>query len=300
MANKFLYILTSLILLGFSVQSQELNCNVIVNADRVETTDRRIFQDMQTAFSQFLNNRRWTDDNYDVAERINCNLVITIEEMPIVGTFKATVQIQSSRPVYGTSYESLMLNFADRDWHFEYVESQPLYFNENSFSSNIASMLAYYAYIILGIDYDSFETLGGTSFFERANNQVILAQESNMPGWKQFDSQRNRYWLAENFLSPIFTPVRESIYLYHIQGLDLFLENPDASRSTILEVLKKLQVANRSRPNSIFTIAFLDAKSNELINIFSEGDMNIRRQAYEILRTLDPTLTSKLGKIINN
>lgn len=300
MANKFLYILTSLILLGFSVQSQELNCNVIVNADRVETTDRRIFQDMQTAFSQFLNNRRWTDDNYDVAERINCNLVITIEEMPIVGTFKATVQIQSSRPVYGTSYESLMLNFADRDWHFEYVESQPLYFNENSFSSNIASMLAYYAYIILGIDYDSFETLGGTSFFERANNQVILAQESNMPGWKQFDSQRNRYWLAENFLSPIFTPVRESIYLYHIQGLDLFLENPDASRSTILEVLKKLQVANRSRPNSIFTIAFLDAKSNELINIFSEGDMNVRRQAYEILRTLDPTLTSKLGKIINN
>ncbi len=300
MANKFLYILTSLILLGFSVQSQELNCNVIVNADRVETTDRRIFQDMQTAFSQFLNNRRWTDDNYDVAERINCNLVITIEEMPIVGTFKATVQIQSSRPVYGTSYESLMLNFADRDWHFEYVESQPLDFNENSFSSNIASMLAYYAYIILGIDYDSFETLGGTSFFERANNQVILAQESNMPGWKQFDSQRNRYWLAENFLSPIFTPVRESIYLYHIQGLDLFLENPDASRSTILEVLKKLQVANRSRPNSIFTIAFLDAKSNELINIFSEGDMNVRRQAYEILRTLDPTLTSKLGKIINN
>lgn len=300
MANKFLYILTSLILLGFSVQSQELNCNVIVNADRVETTDRRIFQDMQTAFSQFLNNRRWTDDNYDVAERINCNLVITIEEMPIVGTFKATVQIQSSRPVYGTSYESLMLNFADRDWHFEYVESQPLDFNENSFSSNIASMLAYYAYIILGIDYDSFETLGGTSFFERANNQVILAQESNMPGWKQFDSQRNRYWLAENFLSPIFTPVRESIYLYHIQGLDLFLENPDASRNTILEVLKKLQVANRSRPNSIFTIAFLDAKSNELINIFSEGDMNIRRQAYEILRTLDPTLTSKLGEIINN
>lgn len=300
MANKFLYILTSLILLGFSVQSQELNCNVIVNADRVETTDRRIFQDMQTAFSQFLNNRRWTDDNYDVAERINCNLVITIEEMPIVGTFKATVQIQSSRPVYGTSYESLMLNFADRDWHFEYVESQPLDFNENSFSSNIASMLAYYAYIILGIDYDSFETLGGTSFFEKANNQVILAQESNMPGWKQFDSQRNRYWLAENFLSPIFTPVRESIYLYHIQGLDLFLENPDASRSTILEVLKKLQVANRSRPNSIFTIAFLDAKSNELINIFSEGDMNVRRQAYEILRTLDPTLTSKLGKIINN
>lgn len=300
MANNSLYILTFLTLFGFSVKSQELNCNVVVNADRVETTDRRIFLDMQSAFSQFLNNRKWTDDNYDVAERINCNLVITIEEMPVVGSFKATVQIQSSRPVYGTSYESLMLNFADRDWQFDYIESQPLDFNENSFSSNIASMLAYYAYIILGIDYDSFEALGGTSFFERANNQVILAQESNMPGWKQFDSQRNRYWLAENFLSPIFQPVRESIYLYHIQGLDQFLENPDASRGIILEVLKKMQVANRSRPNSIFTIAFLDAKSNEIINIFSEGDMNIRRQAYEILRALDPTLTSKIGKIINN
>ena len=300
MASKFIYILTFLTLLGFPLKSQELNCNVIVNADRVETTDRRIFNDMQSAFSQFLNNRKWTDENYDVAERINCNLVITIEEMPIVGSFRATVQVQSSRPVYGTSYESLMMNFADRDWQFEYVESQPLDFNENSFSRNITSMLAYYAYIILGIDYDSFEALGGTSFFERANNQVILAQESNMPGWKQFDSQRNRYWLAENFLSPIFNPVRESIYLYHIQGLDQFLEDPDASRSIILESLKKLQVANRARPNSIFTIAFLDAKSNELINIFSEGDMNVRRQAYEILRTLDPTLTNKLGAIINN
>ena len=300
MASKFIYILTFLTLLGFPLKSQELNCNVIVNADRVETTDRRIFNDMQSAFSQFLNNRKWTDENYDVAERINCNLVITIEEMPIVGSFRATVQVQSSRPVYGTSYESLMMNFADRDWQFEYVESQPLDFNENNFSRNITSMLAYYAYIILGIDYDSFEALGGTSFFERANNQVILAQESNMPGWKQFDSQRNRYWLAENFLSPIFNPVRESIYLYHIQGLDQFLEDPDASRSIILESLKKLQVANRARPNSIFTIAFLDAKSNELINIFSEGDMNVRRQAYEILRTLDPTLTNKLGAIINN
>lgn len=293
-------VISLLLFARFFAECQELNCNVVINADRIETTDRRIFRDMQNAFSQFLNNRKWTNANYDSQERINCNMIITIEEMPAIGNFKATVQIQSSRPIYGVSYESLMLNFADRDWQFDYNESQPLDYNENSFTSNITSLLAYYAYIIIGLDYDSFEKLGGTDFFEKANNQVILAQESNLPGWKQFDSQRNRYWLAENFLSSIFHPVREGLYTYYREGMDKFLEDPEASRKHILEVLKILQNANRARPNSILMIAFLDARSNELINVFSKGDMNVRRQAYEILRTLDPTQTEKLGKIITD
>lgn len=272
----------------------------MVIADRIETTDRRIFRDMQNAFSQFLNNRKWTNDNYDNQERINCNLIITIEDMPVIGNFRATVQIQSSRPIYGVNYESLMLNFADRDWQFDYNESQPLDYNDNSFTSNITSMLAYYAYIIIGLDYDSFEKLSGTEYFEKANNQVIMAQESNLPGWKQFDSQRNRYWLAENLLSSIFHPVREGIYTYYREGMDRFLEDPETSRKQILEVLKTLQNANRARPNSILMIAFLDARGNELINVFSQGEMGVRRQAYEILRTLDPTQTEKLGKIIAN
>lgn len=297
---KFFVITLLLLCLNYSAKAQELNCNVIVNAERIETTDRQIFQDMQNAFSQFLNNRQWTDDEFGNEERINCNLIITIEEMPNIGTFRAAVQIQSSRPVYGTGYESLMLNFADRDWVFDYNQSQPLDFNENNFSSNITSMLAYYAYIILGIDYDSFEKLGGTDFFERANNQVQLAQESNSPGWKQFDSNRNRYWLAENYLNPIFNPVREGLYSYHRLALDNFLNDKEAGRKEILEFLKSLQKANSSRPNSILTISLLDAKADEIINVFSEGEMQVRRQAFEILRTIDPTQSEKFGKIIGN
>ena len=297
---KFFVIPLLLLCLDYSAKAQELNCNVIVNAERIETTDRQIFQDMQNAFSQFLNNRQWTDDEFGNEERINCNLIITIEEMPNIGTFRAAVQIQSSRPVYGTGYESLMLNFADRDWVFDYNQSQPLDFNENNFSSNITSMLAYYAYIILGIDYDSFEKLGGTDFFERANNQVQLAQESNSPGWKQFDSNRNRYWLAENYLNPIFNPVREGLYSYHRLALDNFLNDKEAGRKEILEFLKSLQKANSSRPNSILTISLLDAKADEIISIFSEGEMQVRRQAFEILRTIDPTQSEKFGKIIGN
>lgn len=297
---KYVFLFVSFFYLHFSSLAQELNCNVKINAERIETSDRRIFQDMQNAFAQFLNNRKWTEDDFDVNERINCNVIITLEEMPTIGSFSATVQIQSSRPAYGTNYESLMLNFADRDWRFDYTESQPLDFNENSFTSNITSMLAYYAYIIIGIDYDSFEKLGGTDLFEKANNQVILAQETNSPGWKQFDSNRNRYWLTENFLNPIFTPVREGIYAYHLNGLDKFLASPEESRKVILETLKALQKANSSRPNSILTIAFLDAKAKELVNIFSKGDLQVRRQAYEILRNLDPSKMEDFEEILAN
>lgn len=297
---KFFIIPFLLLCFTYPAKTQELNCNVIVNAERIETSDRQIFQDMQNAFSQFLNNRKWTNDEFGSQERINCNLVITIEDMPTIGSFRAAVQIQSSRPVYGTGYESLMLNFADRDWVFDYNQSQPLDFNENNFSSNITSMLAYYAYIILGIDYDSFEKLGGTDFFERANNQVQLAQESNSPGWKQFDSNRNRYWLAENYLNPIFNPVREGLYSYHRLALDPFLKDKEASRKEILKFLESLQKANSARPNSILTISLLDAKADEIINIFSEGEMQVRRQAFEILRTIDPTQSEKFGKIIGN
>lgn len=296
---KIFYIIFFLCL-ALNTEAQELNCNVIINADRIETSDRRVFQDMRNAFSQFLNNRKWTNDVFGNEERINCNLVITIEDMPSIGTFRAAVQIQSSRPTYGTGYESLILNFADRDWQFDYNESQPLDFNENSFTSNLTSMLAYYAYIIIGMDYDSFEELGGTDYFEMANNQVQLAQESNSPGWKQFDSNRNRYWLAENLLNPIFNPVRENYYNYHRLALDNFAKDKEASRKEILEFLKALQTANSARPNSILTIAILDAKADEIVNIFSEGEMQVRRQAFEILRTIDPTQGEKFGKILAN
>lgn len=280
--------------------AQELNCKVTVNAQQVQTTERRVFTDMELAFSQFLNGRKWTNDAFRQEERINCNIIINIEEMPSVGNFKAAVQVLSARPVYNTAYETLLFNFADRDWQFDYTESQPLQFNENAYNSNITSMLAYYAYIILGMDYDSFSRLGGTPYFERAWQVVNNAQQSGMIGWDQFGNNRNRYWLTENLLNAAMVPLRESYYDYHLKGMDIFQEKPDEARASILETLKKVQQVKAIRPNSIYPISFMDAKLDELVNVYSRGDAGIRRQAYDILSKLDPGETDKLQAILKN
>lgn len=279
---------------------QEFNFIVKVNAGRAQTSDRNIFTDMETAFAQFLNTRKWTNDVYNAKERINCNLVLTIEDMPSIGNFKATVQIQAARPVFDSNYQSLLLNFADRDWQFEYLESQPLEFTENMFTNNLTSMLAFYAYVILGLDYDSFGKLQGNPYFEKAFNIVTNAQQSNFSGWKQFDSNRNRYWLAENLMNQQVLPLREAIYTYHRQGMDTFTKSPDEARKTILEALKNIKKVSEVRPNTIAIIAFLDAKTDEMVNIFSQGDMQVRREAYTILSALDPTKISKMAPMIKN
>lgn len=295
---------TILILILLSTSSwlygQEFNFIVKVNAGRAQTSDRNIFTDMETAFAQFLNTRKWTNDVYNAKERINCNLVLTIEDMPSIGNFKATVQIQAARPVFDSNYQSLLLNFADRDWQFEYLESQPLEFTENMFTNNLTSMLAFYAYVILGLDYDSFGKLQGNPYFEKAFNIVTNAQQSNFSGWKQFDSNRNRYWLAENLMNQQVLPLREAIYTYHRQGMDTFTKSPDEARKTILEALKNIKKVSEVRPNTIAIIAFLDAKTDEMVNIFSQGDMQVRREAYTILSALDPTKISKMAPMIKN
>ena len=291
-----------LLILGLALPltAQELNCNVIVNSDRVQTTERRVFQDMEVAFAQFLNERKWTDDIFESEERINCNMIITIESQPSIGIFNATVQIQSARPIYNTNYESILLNFADRDWQFQYVESQPLDFNENSYINNLTSMLAYYAYIIIGLDYDTFGNLGGSLFIEKAWNVVINAQSSGRVGWDPLGSNRNRYWLAENLLNPLMIPIREGFYRYHRLAMDNFQKDADGGRKIVLKALEDLQKVARIKPNSILVVAFFDAKFDELINIFNEGNITVRRQAYDVLKDLDPSKTEKYSQIIKN
>jgi hypothetical protein len=297
-------IISVFILLGIlqPVSAQELNANVVVNFQNIQTTETRIFTDMETSFEQFLNNRKWTDDAFAPEERVNCNFVINIEDMPSMGNFQATVQIQSSRPVYGTNYESLMFNFADRDWQFQYVESQPLEFNPSTFNNNITSLLAFYAYIILGLDYDSFSELGGQPYFEQAQLVVSNAQQQGGAGWDQFGSsrRRNRYWLAENFINPQMTPVREGIYSYHRLGLDTFLENEEESRQNMLSALKEIQEVSKVFPQSILLITFFDAKNDEIISTYSKGGMQIRREAYNALVEINPTKIEEYGVIINN
>ncbi|MEP1094747.1 MAG: DUF4835 family protein [Cyclobacteriaceae bacterium] len=283
-ANALIYVLLTPCLFA-----QELNCRVVVNAQQVQTTERAVFQDMETEFAQFLNNTKWTSDTFDDEEVINCNLIININEMPSIGVFEATVQVLSSRPVHGTNYESVLLNFADRDWTFEFVQSQPLRFNENTFTSNITSLLAYYAYVIIGLDYDSFSELGGDPYYEKAFNVVNNAQQSSFTGWQQFNSIRNRYWLIENLRNPQLEGIRNALYTYHRNGLDIIANQKDEAESNILSALSDVQKANRSRPRSILTTTFMDAKSSELTQLFGETSLAKRRQAYNLLNSIDPS-----------
>lgn len=284
---------------GFAGTSQELNFKVSVNADQIQTTDRAIFKDMERAFANFLNTRKWTSDSYSGHEKINCTLFLNITKMPSIGNFAANAQITSARPVYNSNYETVLFNFADREWEFEYIESLPLEYNDNTYISNLTSMLAFYAYIVLGMDYDSFSELGGAPYIQKALMVVNNAQPSNRVGWNALSSNRNRYALIENLNNPQMVELRKNTYKYHRLALDTFDKTPDQSREIILDVLKNVKKVWTIYPSSIFTISFFDAKATELVNIFSEGNLSVRREAYDILTSIDPK-RNIYQKIISN
>lgn len=286
--------------LPLSVFSQELNCAVSINATQIQTSDAGIFKDMENAVEQFMNGRKWTNDTYKNHEKILCNFLITITKMPAIGSFSASVQVQSARPVYNSTYTSLLFNFADREWEFEYIESMPLEYNDNTFTSNLTSMLAYYAYLMIGLDYDSFSELGGTPYFQRALAVVNNAQQSNLPGWQAIGSNRNRYWMVENLNNPQMTDLRKAIYNYHRLGLDTFESNPDESRQVILNGLREIKKVRDVNPNSILVVSFFDAKGKEISNIFSDGNIQVRRQAYDIVTAIDPSNRTTYEKMIQN
>jgi Domain of unknown function (DUF4835) len=281
-----------LCLLSLYGYSQELNAKVTINAEQVQTTDRAVFKDMERAFANFLNSRKWTTDNYKNYEKINCTVFLNISRMPAIGNFIANVQITVARPVFNTNYETVLFNFADRDWEFEYIESQPLEYNDNTYINNLTSMMAFYAYIILGMDYDSFSDMGGNPHFQKALMVVNNAQGSNRPGWDALGSgrsgTRSRYALIENINNPQMTDLRKGIYKYHRLALDTFEKTPDDSRTAILDVLRSVKKIWTVYPNSIYVISFFDAKANELANIFSQGSITVRREAYDLLTQLDP------------
>lgn len=292
-----------LLLFVFSVSAgwaQELDCRVQVNALQLQTTERRVLEEMEDEFSRFINERKWTDGEFQNIEKIKCAIIINMESQPDVSSFKASVQVLSVRPVYGTTYETSIINFADRDFDFDYTQSQPLNYSENSFTSNITSLLAYYAYMILAYDYDTFEKRGGERLFERSWQVVSLAQQSGYSGWDQFSSVRNRYWWSENAIDQVMQSFREAMYMYHREGLDIMSEKPEEGRTKILEALKLIAKVNKSKPRSIMVISFLDAKTTELVSVFSEGNMNTRREAYEILKALDPARDDEFKKILTN
>jgi hypothetical protein len=278
-----------LVLFAFTSRAQELEFIVSVNSSQVQTSDQSVFKDMKNSIEQFFNGRKWTTDTYKNHERIKASMLITITKMPDIGSFTASVQVQSARPIFNSNYSSLLFNFADRDWEFEYVESQPLEFNENTYTTNLTSMLALYAYLVIGLDYDSFSELGGTPYFTKAWNIVNNAQQANRAGWSAAGSSRNRYWIAENLNNPQMIELRKAIYAYHRLAMDTFDKTPDQSREIILKALQSIKKVRDINPNAILVISFFDAKSKELTNIFSQGNIQVRRQVYDILVTIDPS-----------
>lgn len=292
----FIYFLTT------AVQAQELNFTVIINSERSRIQNTDIFNQMKTNFEQFLNGRSWTTDEYRPEERVKGNLLITINEVPQVGFYNATVQIQVVRPVYGTNFESLIFNFADRNWSFEYLESQPLEFNRFTFLNNITSLLAFYAHIALGIDYDTFSSRGGNPFFEIANEIVNNAQQSGRAGWVQSQSdRRNRYWLINDiYVSTIYGSIRDAYYLYHRLGMDLIQLDPETAYKNILEAIRLVTEANNLQPNGIFTITFLDAKSDEISKILKNAPFEIRSEAVKLLLEVDPNNSRKYNELLRS
>lgn len=282
--------------------TQELNFTVIINSDRARIQNTTVFSTMKTSFEQFLNGRSWTTDEFRPEERIKGNLLITINDVPQVGVYSATVQIQTVRPIYGTNYESLLFNFADRNWNFEYIESQPLEFNRFNFLNNISSLLGYYAHIALGLDYDSFSDKGGDGFFEIANDIVNNAQQSGRTGWAQSPTdRRNRYWLINDlYTSSVYAPIREAYYLYHRQGLDILQAEPEKAYENMLQAVRLVAEANQAQPNGILTITFMDAKGDEISQVFKNASMEIRTELVKLLLEVDPNNARKYNELLKS
>lgn len=293
------YIIVSLlVILSISARTQEFNVTVSINSQQLEGTDQRVFQTLQTAISEFINQQNWTNFQYKPEERIEGTLMITLTERLASDEFKGRINVVLRRPVFRTNYNSIVMNWVDRDFHIKYVEQQPLEFSDGSHTSNLTSILAFYVYLFLGLDGDSFARLGGTPYHEKAMAIVSAAQNAPERGWKAFESQRNRYWLMENLLNGSYTPIREAIYVYHRRGLDVMSENLEMGRLAITESLELLQRAHRNRPGLFLLQLFMEAKRDEMVNIYSQASQMDKPKAVNILKELDPAQSSMYDRIM--
>ncbi len=271
---------------------QELNCDVTVRTEQIEKTNQQVFETLEKSIWEFMNNRNWTDQDLKNNERINCKMVINIKEKNN-DEFKAALQVRSSRPVYGTSYNSTIFNYQDNDFDFQYVEYDPLDYVDGTYTSNLTSLLAYYAYLIIGLDFDTFSEMGGTNYLQKAESVVNSAQNSDYEGWQSAGSTKNRYVYVNQILDSRFQAFRKAMYVYHRKGLDGMSEKTEQGRKKVFESIQQLQQVHKKRPNTMIMSQFFQAKSDEIANIFSKGDASTKNQVLEILRKLDPSNYSK-------
>jgi hypothetical protein len=283
-------------------RSQELNCQVNIVTDatlEVTSVELEIIEQLKQVIYEFMNNTQWTKDKFTVEERINCNLQIQISEIPQPGTYSGAVQVQSSRPAFNSSYNTTIFNFQDEDLVFGFSRNAVLAYAPNQYRDNITSILAFYAYYIIAMDYDSFSNKGGTKYFNEAQQIVSNAQTSGAPGWKSNErGKRNRYWLVDNALHQLFSPLRECNYEYHRKGLDLIYDDKAAGRKGVYTALNKLLKVVSTRPNSLNVTNFIRAKTIELVNLYGDADAKEKNQVVNLLKRLDPTNSSKYQEIL--
>ncbi len=288
MRNIFILLVCSCFAL--SLQGQELNCTLTINSDQVSQTNQQIFKTLERSLNDFVNKNRWTNRIYQENERVNCQMFITITDYES-NRFEGNIQIQSSRPVYNTSYESPVFNYKDNNFNFEYIEFQPLVFNENVFESNLIGVVSYYAYVILGLDADTFALEGGTDSFRKAKQITTQAQGSNFSGWDQ-NSDRSRFELIDDLLSNTYREYRIAMYNYHRKGLDILGDNNSTGKQVIAGTMKLFETMIQRRPNAFLIQTFFDAKAEEIQNIFSDGPKVDIVELKETLNAVAPSYSS--------
>tara|TARA_B110000003_G_C16522379_1_gene485570 strand:- start:33 stop:914 length:882 start_codon:yes stop_codon:yes gene_type:complete len=290
--NKLLFF----IICSFASYAQELRCEVIINSDLVNQTNQQIFSTLQQSIQEFMNSQVWTSQNWNSEEKINCSLILNLTDYSD-DKFKGTLQVQSQRTIYDTNYNSPILNFQDLDISFNYQEFQPLFYNSNVYESNLISILSFYAYVIIGLDADTFKLKGGELFFSFAQKISNLAQQSNNSGWLSSGNRKNRYWLVDSILSNAFLDFRTTYYKYHRNGLDLMTKDQIKAKTNLAGSLIHLSDLNNRRPNSFLIQMFFDAKSQEIVNIFSEGPEIDIISTRNILKNIAPFFNNKWKEI---
>lgn len=293
--RKILQIIVLLFTIA-QVNSQELKCTITVNSDKIPGSNKQIFTTLENSLNEFVNQTRWTSFNYKPQERIDCNLTLTILEQN-GNDFKGHIQIQSSRPVYNSSYLTPVFNFKDDDFSFQYAEFEPLQFNENTFESNLVSVISFYVYTILGFDADTFSLNGGTPNFTKAQNVLVQAQQSGYAGWNQNDGSGTRFTLIDNILSPTYSLFRNALYTYHLNGLDIMNGNMQKAKENIAASIENLKSIFNIRPNAFLLRVFMDSKAAEIVSVFSDGPIYDTRKLKDDLLKISPINAGKWNEI---
>jgi len=284
-----------------TAEAQELRAQVTINAPKLQKVDPKVFKTLTTQITEFLNDRKWSDNTYKLEERIEMTVQINIDQELSDTRFTGQLLIQSSRPVYNSSYNSALLEWVDKDFTFDYVEYEALDFSDNQYFSNLTAVLGYYAYVVLGLDADTFSELGGDAYFQKAQNVVNYIPQNVdaiYPGWRPFTSQRNRYWLTENLLNVRMKGFRRAMYGYHLAGLDLISQDAAKGQAAVKKALDDIKKANNDYPATMIVQLFVNAKREEIISIFTPTDMKTRQEVFEVMSRLDGTNVEAYRKML--